>query len=133
MRITEDAKIATRQRILQTAQRLFTEKGFEPTTTRDITQSAKIATGTLFNYFLTKEDIAVTLVADALQKAHTDFEKQRREGTVIEEDLFAFVATGLRQLQPYRKLIPAVLEAALTPFAHTSSSEAAEALRRRQL
>lgn len=79
MRITEDAKSATRQRILQSAQRLFKENGFEKTTTRDITQAAKIATGTLFNYFLTKEDIAVTLVADALNQAHTAFEKQRAQ------------------------------------------------------
>jgi AcrR family transcriptional regulator len=133
MRITEDAKVQSRQRILECAQRLFSSKGFEQTTTRDITQAASIATGTLFNYFRTKEEIAVTLVAAALELAQRDFQVQSRADTALEEDLFAFIAIGLRHLQPYRKLIPAVLDAALNPFIKGASGDAADALRQRQV
>ena len=50
-RITEQAKRATRTRIIAAACNLFQGKGFEQATTRDIAQAAGIATGTLFNYF----------------------------------------------------------------------------------
>ena len=39
MRVTAETKAATRKRILDSARRLFAEKGFEPTTTRDIAQA----------------------------------------------------------------------------------------------
>ena len=58
MRITAEAKTATRQRILQVATDLFVSQGWQNTTTRDIAVAAGIATGTLFNYFATKEGIA---------------------------------------------------------------------------
>jgi len=65
MRVTSETKIATRQRILQAAQKLFAEEGFESATTRDIARAAKIAVGTLFNYFPTKEAIVECLVSEA--------------------------------------------------------------------
>src|SRR5258706_11622396 len=52
-------KEATRQRIVAAALALFQSKGFEPTTTRAIARKAKVAEGTVFNYFETKEDIAL--------------------------------------------------------------------------
>jgi AcrR family transcriptional regulator len=126
MRITEEAKSISRKRILECAGQLFVGNGFEQTTTRDIAHAAKLAAGTLFNYFPTKEEIAVTLVADALNRAHQEFEQQNRPESGLEEDLFSFIAIGLRHLQPYRKLIPTVLESALNPFAKDASTVAAE-------
>jgi AcrR family transcriptional regulator len=64
MRITAEAKSATRQRILQAAMSLFVSDGWQHTTTRGIAVAAGIATGTLFNYFPTKEAIAAALMAE---------------------------------------------------------------------
>src|SRR6188768_2172083 len=69
MRVTAEAKEATRRKILDTAQDLFRTAGYDATTTRDIARAAGIATGTLFNYFPTKESIVVALVMDAQSRS----------------------------------------------------------------
>lgn len=46
-----------RKRIMDVAFRLFSDKGFHGTTTAKIAKESKIATGTLFNYFKTKEEL----------------------------------------------------------------------------
>ncbi len=49
----EDKKTA----LLEPALKLFTERGFHGTSTAQISKEAGVATGTLFNYFPTKEDL----------------------------------------------------------------------------
>jgi len=55
--LREQKKKTTRDAILKTAQKLFTEKGFENTSVEDITRRIHIAQSTFFNYFPRKEDI----------------------------------------------------------------------------
>src|SRR5688572_19520902 len=128
MRITAEAKQATRERIVEAALDLFRRQGFEATTTRDIAQAAGTATGTLFNYFATKEAIVAGLAAESLAKARADFARRPIEGA-LEEQLFALLAAELRQLKPLRKLLRPLLETALSPLAAAHNNEAGEALR----
>ena len=126
MRVTAETKRATRQRILDAAQKLFTGQGFESTTTRDIARAAQIATGTLFNYFPTKESIALCLVSEALAEGTEAFVKNTPAGDTarsLEEELFAYVAAGLRKLKAYRKYLSAVLETSLSPLAADQNGE----------
>jgi AcrR family transcriptional regulator len=116
MRITAAEKEATRRRILDAALYLLRTQGFDGATTRDIAQAAKIATGTLFNYFPSKEEIVAGLAAESLARARSGFARPGVEST-LEEDLFAWVATELRQLRPLRKFITPLLETALSPLA----------------
>src|ERR1700722_12170278 len=99
MRVTAETKAATRQRILQAARQLFAAKGFDASTTRDIADAAGIATGTLFNYFATKEAVLASLVAEAANEAHQESEARTLAGDSFEEELFAFIAAGLRKLK----------------------------------
>jgi AcrR family transcriptional regulator len=122
MRITNDARQATRRRILDAARGLFAHNGFDATTTRDLAQEAGIAAGTLFNYFPTKESIVMTLAAEALQAARDEFHTGRR-GPSAEEDLFALIATGLRHLRPVRGYLWPALERALSPLAGAAEGE----------
>jgi AcrR family transcriptional regulator len=115
MRVTAQAKAATREKILREARRLFAESGFEATTTRDIAREAGIASGTLFNYFATKEAIVAALAGDAVAGASAT--PPAYEGQTLEEDLFALVAAGLRKLKPLRRHLPALLETSLGPLA----------------
>lgn len=62
MRISKDAE-ARRNEILDAADRLFGQKGFDGTSTNDILASVGIARGTLYYHFKSKEDIMDALIA----------------------------------------------------------------------
>ncbi len=120
MRITAEEKSATRRRILEAALELFRTRGFDGTTTRDIAAAAEIATGTLFNYFQTKEAIVAAFAEEKLASARAAFLQTDRDGD-LDEALFALVAGELRQLKPLRKFMPPLLETSLSPLSTTRS------------
>jgi AcrR family transcriptional regulator len=128
VRVTAEAKVATRCRILEAARARFSEVGFEAATTRDIASAARIAVGTLFNYFPSKEAIAMAMVAEALGEARRRFEGSPR-GESLEEDLFALIVAELRGLRPHRNHLRPVLETALSPLARADASPEGEAIR----
>jgi AcrR family transcriptional regulator len=64
-----------KERIIETALKLFVDHGFHGTATSKIAQEAGVANGTLFNYFKTKDELVVALyivvkeeMADFLQR-----------------------------------------------------------------
>jgi AcrR family transcriptional regulator len=116
MRVSEQAKQQTRLRILEKGAELFIGKGFEDTTTRDIALAAGLAAGTMFNYFPSKETLAMSMVAQALQQGTEDFQARRTCQEGLTEELFLFIASGLRRLQPLRPFLGPVLERSLSPF-----------------
>jgi AcrR family transcriptional regulator len=126
VKVDLQTKVATRQRILTVAAKLFARVGWERATTRSIATSAGIAAGTLFNYFPSKEAIAVTLISDALAKAKEEFEERRRGGESLEEDLFSYIWTGLRYLQPSKTFLGCALETFLSPLARSSPGHPGE-------
>ncbi|HTO82099.1 MAG TPA: TetR family transcriptional regulator [Methylomirabilota bacterium] len=54
----------TRERIADTALRLFVEKGIAATSIRDIARGAAVAEGALYRHYASKEDLAWRLFAD---------------------------------------------------------------------
>jgi len=60
-----------RRQIADAAVRLFIEKGFHKTTTRQIARTAEISIGSLYEYFTCKEDI-LYLVCDFI---HSEMEQ----------------------------------------------------------
>jgi AcrR family transcriptional regulator len=127
MRVTAEAKESTRRKILDAAEELFRNTGFQATTTRDIARAAGIATGTLFNYFPTKEVIVTTLVMDS--QARPTRARSTEEHESLDEALFAHAAAGLRLLKPYRKYLTPVLDTALSPLAAARRDEPGQSLR----
>src|SRR3954453_11826334 len=105
MRINAAAKSATRQRILEVAKGLFLSDGWQNTTTRGIAVAAGIATGTLFNYFSTKEAIVAALISEALQRANEEFRANRNNDDPLEADLFTLIWSGFRNLREFRKFL----------------------------
>jgi AcrR family transcriptional regulator len=55
--LRERKKEETRQRIVEVARRLFSERGYRATTVADIAAGAQTSVPTLFKYFASKEDI----------------------------------------------------------------------------
>jgi AcrR family transcriptional regulator len=129
MRVTKKTKEKTRKSIIDNARKLFSKRGFDQTTTRDIASRAGIAAGTLFNYFPSKESLGMEIVAEALEQARDDFEKLRRGEESLAEDLFLYVVTGLNRLEPLRKYLAPVVETALSPFTGSAVNEAGERVR----
>ena len=132
MRVTAETKAATRRKILDAARRLFGEGGYEGTTTRDIARAAEIASGTLFNYFPTKEAIVACLANDATEDAIDAVRSGESGAETLEEALFALVAAGLRRMKHLRRHLPALLDTTLSPLAVAGDEESAS-LRLRHL
>lgn len=123
MRVSAQTKVATRKRILQVARKLFAAKGYDLTTTRDIAEAAEIASGTLFNYFTTKDGILTSLASEALSDALAEAGPGAPADRMLDEDLFALIALGLRKLTPLRKHLPVLIETSLSPLAIAPQGE----------
>lgn len=129
MRITAETKSETRRRILSAAVCLLKTDGWHDTTTRAIAAKAGIATGTLFNYFPTKEAIAAELIAEGLQKATESFSVKEGEELSLEADLFTLVWSGLANLREFRKFLGPAAETIFSPLACPSATSAGDAIR----
>lgn len=114
---------------MSVAVKLFAKQGWDGTTTRDLATAAGIATGTLFNYFQSKEAVAAALVSESLAKAQHEFEAKRDTGQSLEEDLFSLIWTGLKSLRKMRGVLASALETILSPLARSSSQSPGESIR----
>jgi AcrR family transcriptional regulator len=133
MRITEETKRANRAKVLQAAGQLFIEKGFEDTTTRDIAQAAGLAVGTMFNYFPSKETLAMTMVNEALLLGGKDYCDKRNGEEELTEELFLSISSELQRLRPMHPFIGPVLEKSLSPFQKKNGCREGESAREMHL
>jgi AcrR family transcriptional regulator len=109
-------KEAIRKRIVTAALSLFQTKGFDSTTTKAIARKAGIAEGTVFNYFKTKEDIALHFFEQEVDQAIAKVrENPRLRKAPLEEKLFTLVHSQLEYLAPYERFIGAAFIHALKP------------------
>ena len=129
MRITAEAKTVTRQRILDAATTMFQIDGWQNTTTRGIAVASGIATGTLFNYFPTKEAIAAALIAEALDRANEEFPTSQVEENSLEADLFTLIWSGLGKLRDLRKFLGPASETIFSPLVRASPDSPGDAIR----
>ena len=109
-------KETTKSRIVAAALALFQVKGFDATTTKAIARKARVAEGTVFNYFPTKEDIALHFMEQEVEHAMATVRADvRLRKAPIEEKLFALVQTQLEFLAPHERFIGAAFVQALRP------------------
>jgi TetR/AcrR family fatty acid metabolism transcriptional regulator len=110
-----------RKQILQAALELFSTKGLFRTTAKEITDKARIAEGTLFNYFKSKEDVALYFFEEELERL---IEWYRNNGALhkrpLSEKLFAIIHRHLERLGPYEDFIGAVYLRAFQPASKLS-------------
>ena len=114
-------KERTKERILAAALELFREKGLEGTTTKEVSKKAGIAEGTLFNYFKTKEDLALYFFQKETENLITWFRADvRLQKAALPEKLFAIIHRQLEYLEPYQEFIGAVFCRSLQPTSSLS-------------
>ena len=56
--------VARKSAILYAAGRLFAEKGYHRTTTKDIAEASDVSEGTIYNYFVSKEDLLFGIMTE---------------------------------------------------------------------
>jgi AcrR family transcriptional regulator len=82
----------TRQAILETATRLFMQKGFGQTSTRDIAKEIGITQPALYHHFSDKEVLFLSVMTEFSRKVHQDINKVLRKHQLDpEEQLFEIV------------------------------------------
>jgi AcrR family transcriptional regulator len=109
-------KKRTQEKILAAALQLFRENGLEGTTTKQISKKAGIAEGTLFNYFKTKEDLALFFFQKETHDLIAWYEKETRlHRAPLPEKLFAIIHRQLEYLGRYEDFIGAVFFRSLQP------------------
>jgi AcrR family transcriptional regulator len=62
MKLRDKQKAEVKSALVRAGEELFMTKGFSETTIEEITNTAGVARGTFYNYFQTKEDLAIALV-----------------------------------------------------------------------
>ena len=95
--------LSTEQKIKKAALKLFTQKGFAATRTRDISDEAGINLALLNYYFRSKEKLFGLVMAEILQKFFSGIvEIFNDEGTSLDEKMNIFVSsyTALLKEQP---------------------------------
>ncbi len=109
-------KEALRERIVKASLSLFQSKGFDATTTKAIARKAGIAEGTVFNYFKSKDDIALHFFEQEVDQAMAAVrDNPRLRQAPLEEKLFTLVHSQLEYLAPYERFIGSALIHALKP------------------
>lgn len=102
-------KQRTRKAILDAALDLFSKHGFYKTTTRQIAAKAGIAEGTMFNYFKTKEDLALYFFEEELVGLMDwYYEQDDLQDAPLAEKLFAIINHHLESISAYEDFIGAV-------------------------
>src|SRR5262245_53415234 len=104
---------ARRKQILDAATKVFGEKGFHPTTIRQIAKEAGVADGTIYNYFASKNDLMLAIL-DRLNET----EQRAADFAAAREGDFATLFRGyvrhrmnliLGNLQVFRAVLPELL------------------------
>ena len=61
-----------KQELIDTAERLFLEKGYEQTTVADIVREIEVAQGTFYYYFSSKEEILEAIIEEDITALEDD-------------------------------------------------------------
>lgn len=75
------ADTSAEERIKRAARRLFFEKGYHATTTREIAQAAGVTLGLIPYYFKSKENLAATICYDIMEQFYQKIDFSRMEDT----------------------------------------------------
>lgn len=103
----------TRERIFSTAVRLFTEKGYEQTTMRDIAAAADCSLGLTYRYFENKEDLVLALYRQLT--AQTKQHVHELPVVPLGERFQLVMIDILRQVTPYRSAWSGIFGGAMNP------------------
>jgi AcrR family transcriptional regulator len=112
----------TRRRIYESALKLFREKGFEPTTMRDIAAKAGVALGAAYYYFSSKEAIVLAFYQEMQESSDESILDALAGKRKLKDRIRVVLEKRLEILAPNRKFCDALFRHApdthdpLSPF-----------------
>ena len=116
----------TRRKIYEAAMELFREKGFEPTTMRDIAAKAGVALGGAYYYFSSKDAIVLEFYREMQESSNQPVINALAGQKKLKERLRCVLDQRLALLEPNRKFCAALFRHApdsadpLSPFSDES-------------
>jgi AcrR family transcriptional regulator len=125
---------AKRQHIYDTALRLFRERGFAPTTMRDIAEAAGVSLGSAYHYFTSKEAIVFAYYDETQAQIEALSRKRLRGVTDVAERISIVLHTRIDCVRRDRKLLVAIARSLPDPDDPLSAfSEESRAVRERAI
>lgn len=122
----EQNKVEKRERVRRAAWELFTTKGYDATTTKDVAERAGIATGTLFLYASDKKDLLFLVMHDRLART-VDEAFDTLSGGTLEAQLLHVFGTLFRMYARHPKIAMAFVRT--VPQGHDGpNAKAADAM-----
>ena len=116
----------TRRKIYEAAMELFREKGFEPTTMRDIAAKAGVALGGAYYYYSAKDAIVLAFYRQMQESSHQAVLEALAGRKKLRDRIRCVLEKRLELLEPNRKFCAALLRHApdgadpLSPFSEES-------------
>ena len=84
MRITAEQRVHNRESLVRAGLMLFGQQGFAATTVDQVAMAAGVAKGTFYNYFPTKEDLALATFVAALEDVQGRLNELLAQGSIQE-------------------------------------------------
>ena len=94
----------TKQKLINSAVKLFSQKGYFNTKVSDIVKDAGVAQGTFYLYFKSKEDIFLEIVYLIVSQIETLLEKYTSINLIEEEKIYNFGKETFQLLYKYKEI-----------------------------
>jgi AcrR family transcriptional regulator len=100
---------ARRAQIIDAAARVFAEKGFHRATTKEIASAAGVSEGTIYNYFDSKADLLIGIMARLVELEQLDVELTQALQDDAKGFMIAIFRHRLARIQRGQEMLQAVL------------------------
>lgn len=101
----ERKKAAIRAQIIATAVGLFSRQGIADVTVEEIAEAADIGKGTVYNYFVTKEDIVVAFMMELEQRVQAKVSRFAASASSLDSILAGLIRFQFRLKEPYHAFV----------------------------
>lgn len=88
--------MATHQNIVEAADRLFYERGFEHTSFAHIADAVQISRGNFYHHFKSKDEILAAVIAARFERTQAMLAQWERDGNSPQERIVLFISILLR-------------------------------------
>ncbi len=107
--IREQLIEARRNQILDAAAAVFAEKGFHRATTKEIARTAGVSEGTIYNYFDSKADLLIGIMARLAELEHLDEELADALQSDVRDFFIAVFRHRMGRIQQGQEMLQAIL------------------------